>query len=214
MKRLIAIGVLSALFGASCSGGGSAAPTIPGSASVVTGASSTTVAVTIPPTSSTAAATTTTTVPETTTTIATEDLIKQAVQDYSAAYHQCGAVPADCQPDTFTAVQGHSRATLHELATGMVAEGLYFSTDLRGSYFVDESVTVGSATEASAVYCVYDAGAVMGPKGPDGMPTVVNDVIASVRYKFQLFLEDGVWRVGEQSQLERLGEGTLCPPAE
>jgi hypothetical protein len=211
MKRLIAIGVLSALFGASCSSGGSAAPTIP--ASTVTSVSSTTVAVTVPPTSSTTAATTTT-VPQTTTTIATEDLIKQAVQDYSAAYHQCGAVPAECQPDTFTAAQGHSRATLHELATGMVAEGLYFSTDLRGSYFVDESVTVGSANEANAVYCVYDAGAVMGPNGPDGMPTVVNDVIASVRYEFQLFLEDGAWRVGEQSQLERLGEGTLCPPAE
>ncbi len=156
----------------------------------------------------------TTTLPPTTTTIATEDLIRQAVQDYSDAYHQCGAVPADCLPETFTAVQGHSRATVIELATGMVAEGLYFSTDLRGSYFVDESVTMGSATEANAVFCVFDAGAVMGPNGPDGLPTVVNDVIASVRYRFQLFLEDGAWRVGEQSQLERLGEGSLCPSAE
>jgi hypothetical protein len=212
MKRLIAIGVLSALFGASCSGGGSTAPTSSPLASVVTtDVVSTTVAVTVPPTSSTAAATTT--VPATTTTIATEDLIKQAVQDYSTAYHQCGAVPADCQPDTFTAVQGHSRATLHEFASGLVGEGLYFSTDRRGSYLVSESISLPSPTEAIAVFCVFDAGTVLGPNGPDGLPTVVNDEVLSLRNEYSLFLENGSWRVGEKQELARLGEGSLCPPA-
>jgi hypothetical protein len=211
MKRLIAIGVLSALFGASCSGGGSTAPTSSPSASVVTtDVVSTTVAATVPPTSSTAAATT---VPETTTTIATEDLIKQAVQDYIAAYFTCGQVPAECDPATFTASQGPSRAAVTELIAGMVKEGLYFSTDVRGSYIVAESVIKTSDVQATSTFCASDGLIVLGPNGPDGAPTVVNDVISSSRYMYQLFLEGGTWRVGEQEQLERLGEGTLCPAA-
>ena len=95
----------------------------------------------------------------------------------------------------------------------MAAQGYYFSTDLRGSYLAAESVSVNTTSAATAVFCAYDAGAVMGPNGPDGQATVINDVMASVRYEFHLFLEDGTWRVGEQRELERLGEGLLCSPA-
>jgi hypothetical protein len=213
MKRLIAIGVLSALFGASCSGDGRAEPTSsPSASAVTTDVVSTTVAATVPPTSSTAAGTTTT-LPVTTTTIATEDLIKQAVQDYIAAYFTCGQVPAECDPATFTASQGPSRAAVTELIAGMVKEGLYFSTDVRGSYIVAESVIKTSDVQATSTFCASDGLIVLGPNGPDGAPTVVNDVISSSRYMYQLFLEGGTWRVGEQEQLERLGEGTLCPAA-
>jgi hypothetical protein len=208
MKRLIAIGVLSAVFGASCSGGESAAP--PTSASVVTtDASSTTVAATVPPTSSTAAATTTT-LPATTTTIATEVLIKQAVQDYITAYFTCGQVPAQCDPATFTASQGPSRATVTELIAGMVKEGLYFSTDVRGSHLNPTSVEFGSLTEATVQSCWYDAGIVLGPVGPDGQATIVNDEAGSSRYSHTLYFEDGLWRVAQQSELESLGDGDLC----
>ena len=95
----------------------------------------------------------------------------------------------------------------------MAARGLYFSTDLRGSYLVAESVSVQSSTEATALYCVFDAAAVMGPIGPDGQPTVVNDQVISLRNEYHLFLENGLWKVGEQLELEELGEGNLCPPA-
>jgi hypothetical protein len=102
---------------------------------------------------------------------------------------------------------------IDELASGMAGHGLRFSADLAGSYFVAESVTITSGTEAVAVYCAHDGLIVLGPDGPDGMPTVVNDQVENFRYEYHLFLEDGKWRVGEQQQLEQLSEGTACPPA-
>jgi ABC-type glycerol-3-phosphate transport system substrate-binding protein len=216
MKRLITLGVVALVVTGCGSDGNSAPPTSP---VAVTSAATvaTTTSTTTPATSTTVVAATTTTLqPETTTTVPTEDLIKQAVQDYFEAYEQCGTTPSACTPEVFTATQGLSRATVTEFAKGLVAQGLYFSTDRRGMYLVAESVSTVSLTEATANYCVYDAGIVMGPIGPDGLPTVVNDVIESVKYTYRLFLEDEVWKVGEQRQLERLGQGSvsLCPPAE
>jgi hypothetical protein len=155
-----------------------------------------------------------TTLPATTTTVATEDLIKSAVQTYFEGYERCGMAPGTCDPEPFTARQGSTRVNLGDFAHGLVAAGLYFSSDRRGMYLVAESVNVATATEANARYCLYDAGIVLGPTGPDGAPTVINDVIASVRYSYDLFFEDGVWRVGNEYKLERLGEGSLCPPDE
>jgi hypothetical protein len=155
----------------------------------------------------------TTTLPATTTTVATDELVKKAVQDYFLAYVQCGTAPSACVPHDFTAAQGSTRKILTEFVGGLVREGLYFSTDGRGQYLVVESVNVGSQSEASATYCMYDAGIVMGPTGPDGQPTVVNDAIHSVRYMYTVFLEDGLWSVGREQELERLGEGNLCPPS-
>lgn len=212
MKRLIIVGAIG-LFLPACSSAGTAAPTtIPqvGATTVAETTSTTTTSTTSPPTSTT---TTSTQPATTTTTMPTKTLIKQAVQDYAIAYHACGAAPAKCVPEGFTATQGPSRSILTQLATGMAAQGYYFSTDLRGSYLAAESVSLNTSSEATAVFCAYDAGAVMGPSGPDGQATVINDVIASVRYEFRLFLEDGSWRVGEQRELERLGQGLLCSPA-
>jgi hypothetical protein len=214
MKRLGAF-VVVALVVAGCSSDASSAPTTP-SAAVTTSTSDTTVVATTSAPSSTATTTlvATTTLPPTTTTVATEDLIKKAVEDYSTGYHDCGLAPAACDPTSFTATQGGSRSTVTDVASGMVREGYYFSADQRGSYVVAESVSFPSSVEATAVYCVFDAGTVFGPIGPDGLPTVVNDQVLSLRNEYELFLEDGIWRVGDKRELERLGEGSLCPPAE
>ena len=212
MKRVASFAI-GALVMASCSGGGSSAPTT-AALDVTTSVAATTSSTTTPP--STVAVTTTaatTTLPATTTTVATEDLIKQAVQDYSDAYHACGLAPAACEPDTFTAVQGRSRSTVSEFANGLIDQGLYFSSDRRGSYLVPESIAVESTIEAMAVYCVFDAGTVLGPNGPDGLATIVNDQVLSLRNEYHLFLEDGVWLVGEKQELDHLGEGNLCPAA-
>ena len=136
------------------------------------------------------------------------------MQDYFEAYEQCGAAPTSCVPAEFTATEGPSRAIVTEIAQGLVAQGLYFSPDRRGMYLVAESVIIAMPTEATATYCVYDPGIVLGPNGPDGLPTVVNDRVSSVRYAYGLFLEDGIWRVGRQHEVERLGEGSLCPLSE
>jgi hypothetical protein len=179
----------------------------------VTRVGDTTAATTTSPTSTSTTTTiaATTTVPETTTTVvATEALIKQAVQDYIRAYFACGQTPTTCDPSTFTASQGPSRGKVGDLIKGMNKEGLYFSEDVRGSYLVAQSVSNTSEEEASAIYCAYDALTVFGPIGPDGLPTVVNDVISSSRYEYSVFRENGRWLVGQQKQIERLGEGDLC----
>ena len=211
MKHVVSFAI-GALVLASCGGGGSSAPAT-ATLDVTTSVAETTPSTTTPP--STIAVTTTaatTTLPATTTTVATEDLIKQAVQDYSDAYHACGLAPAACVPGSFTATQGRSRSIITELATGMTEQGLYFADDLRGSYLSAETISVASPTQASAIYCVFDAATVMGPIGPDGQPTVVNDEILSLRNDYHLFLEDGMWKVGEQLQLEVLPNGISCPP--
>jgi hypothetical protein len=97
-----------------------------------------------------------------------------------------------------------------DLVAGMIKEGLYFSTDLRGSHIVAESVMTTTSSEATSTYCASDALVVLGPNGPDGLPTVVNDAISSSRYEYDVFLEGGVWLVGKQLQLERLGDGIHC----
>jgi len=212
MKRLLALGV-AALVIASCGSGEKSAATVP--VVVTTSVADTTAPAltSAPDSTSTTEVQSTTTLPATTTTVATEDLIKQAVQDYSSAYHTCGVEPATCVPETFTAVSGRSRSTVTEFVEGLKDQGLYFSSELGGSYVVAESVSLDSQSEATAVFCVFDAGTVLGPAGPDGLPTVVNDQIVSLRDEYRLFLENGTWLVGEKQELERLGEGSLCPPA-
>lgn len=214
MKRRACLG-LAALTFTACSSNDTSAPTVAGT--LAPSAAETTPAPTtsLPTTTSTPTTTLeTTTLPVTTTTIATEDLIKIAVQDYIAGYFRCGQRPTECDPSTFTAVQGHSRAKLSELTTGMGQQGLYFSTDIRGSYLVSESVSEESDERATAIYCAFDAMTVLGPNGPDGLPTVVNDQILSFKNEFILFFEDAAWRVGEQYKQEQLAEGNACPPAE
>jgi len=211
LKRLLALG-FAALAVAGCSNDESSAPsTAPVSAA--TSVADTTVVSTTSPTSSTSSTTiVATTLPATTTTVATEDLIKKAVQDYFAAYILCGQAPASCDPSTFTATKGPSREKISELIKGMSQEGLHFSADLRGTRLVAESVAT-TELATTAIYCAYDALTVLGPLGPDGQPTVVNDVISNVRYVYNLFFESGIWLVGQQTQLEHLPAGNLCPAA-
>jgi hypothetical protein len=205
VKSILAFGVV-ALALTACGDNGSAAPS-PVTEVVATSPTPTTV---VEPAPTTTQPIPTTTLPPTTTTVPTEDLIKQAVQDYVEAYHQCGADPAACAPDNFTAAQGHSRATIADLANGMAQQGLYFPADRNGSHINPQSVTMTRADEAETESCWYDAGAVLGPIGPDGLPTIVNDEVESLRISHTLFLENGLWRVGEQRQLEVLGETDAC----
>jgi len=214
MNRILALGIV-ALAVTACGEGGTTAPAAVGDtvvAPAVTAAPSTTAAPVATTTTAPAPAATTT-VPATTTTVATEDLIKQAVQDYLAAFLACGQAPQECRPESFTARAGHSRATVQALAAGMAREGLYFPADPPSSYSVPEEITVTSPTEATGLYCTFDAGAVMGPTGPDGAATVVNDEALSYRNEFHAFLEDGKWKIGEQLQRDPLGEGNKCPAA-
>jgi uncharacterized protein YcfL len=214
MKRSIAFAV-AALVVAGCSS--DAASPVLTSDSVATTVPETTTSTSVPPSTSTSTtiAATTTLPPETTTTVSAtpEDLIKEAVQTYAAAYHTCGLSPATCDSATFTALEGRSRQTIAELATAMSKQGLYFSTDTRGSHVSAKDVSLVSPTQAAVMLCWYDAGIVLGPPGPDGLPTVVNDESGTSLYSLTLFLEDGTWRVAEQSQPVPVAPGDQCASA-
>ena len=73
-----------------------------------------------------------------------------------------------------------------------------------------ESISVPAPTEATAVFCVFDAGTVLGPMGPDGLPTVVNDEVLSLRNEYRLFLEDGL-ASGRTAGTRATGRGKSVP---
>jgi hypothetical protein len=208
VKRIIAFGIV-ALAITACGDERSAAP-----ASVGDAVATRTAAPPVPSTTAAAPTTTepmpTTTVPETTTTVATEEVIKHALQDYEAAYWSCGQSPSTCDPASFTAVHGNSRATITEFVNGLVDNGLYFSADLGGSHLEANFVERLSPTEVTAQTCWFDAAVVLGPIGPDGAPTVVNDEVLTIRYDIDLYLENDLWRVGDQAKIEELSDGTTC----
>ena len=172
-------------------------------------------AVTTSPTTTTTTTTPATTLPATTTTVATEDLIKQAVQAYIAAYFACGQAPADCDPATFTASQGPSRATVTELGHRHGQEGLYFSTDLRGSYLVAESIDYESADAKRRRPTARTTRALCSVRTDQtGCRRSSTTRSAASDTTYQLYLEDGRWLVGEQRSSSNSGEGNLCPPAD
>ncbi|MFT3855804.1 MAG: hypothetical protein QM733_24220 [Ilumatobacteraceae bacterium] len=51
--------------------------------------------------------------------------------------------------------------------------------------------------EGSALVCVYDALTVLGPIGPDGQPTVVNDDAGTYTYSATAYNVNGEWRIGD-----------------
>jgi hypothetical protein len=86
----------------------------------------------------------------------------------------------------------------------------YFGTDLRGSYLVTQQVVFTSTSVARATSCWFDAGLILGPDGPDGKPTVIDDSITSSTMVHTLYLKSGRWLVGEETQIAQLGDGDLC----
>jgi hypothetical protein len=88
---------------------------------------------------------------------------------------------------------------------------MYIAPDLRGTYLRPQTVTLESPVRAVVMSCFHDAGTILGPPGPDGQPTVVNDEILSYNIQHTLFLENGRWLVGVETRLNEIGEGDQCP---
>jgi hypothetical protein len=188
---------------AACGGGGTS-PTTAGSdpASVAAGATASIVPTTPAPS---------TTAPSTTapsTTVDVDTALAVALDAYWAGYQACGESPATCDI-TYLAEQGPIREITKQGFADLADRGWYFSPDRRGSNYAIQSTSV-RGDQAVVESCVFDAGIVLGPNGPDGQPTVVNDEERSLSVKHTLFLEDGVWRVGQEDILVELGSGNLC----
>ena len=207
---------------AACGGDKDATPTTssiqPPPTSTAASTSSTAPTTTMTPT--TASISTTTTEPPTTTTPATEAptttaaptpeaAVRQALQDYFKSYDECGLAPAECDPTAFSAPDSEAQKNLVKFFGDMKGRDLRFSPDDRGSYKVIEAVEVGADVSRLSA-CLYDAGVVLGPDGPDGQPTVVNDAIESVRNRYEMRLIAGSWLLAESVEIDYLGEGDKC----
>jgi hypothetical protein len=145
---------------------------------------------------------------------AVEVAVKKGVQDFFAAYMACGQAPAACHPADFHSPRGTAVGQGTVYFQGLAARGEYFSTDLRDSYIVTQSVGLDDASSAVTFSCWYDASILLGPPGTDGQPTVLNDKIISVREKQELYLDGTEWKVGEAATVQDLGDGNQCPPAD
>jgi hypothetical protein len=135
--------------------------------------------------------------------------VEAALLAYFDAYFACGDNPADCVID-FAAEEGSAKENLTEFVAELVARGWYFAPGDFGSRIVVEDITLSTPTVSIVTSCFYDAGQVLGPNGPDGQPTVVNDEVLSRRVRHTLFLENGRWLVGLVEELAILGTGDRC----
>jgi hypothetical protein len=214
MRATLTIAALAMLTSA-CSGGNDALPVITDPPTTTTTTTGEAPAVTDPApsvASTLPAATdapTTTTEPAPTTTLPLEDQIQAAIDEYFLAFFGCGRAPSECQPAEFTADQGPVRRILSEAMDEFVNRGLYFADSDGGAYAQVESISIDQLTVVALV-CVFDAWTTLGPNGPDGLATVVNDEAKSFDYEYTLYFGAGVWRVGQQIKIEELGDGDLC----
>jgi hypothetical protein len=208
--RLAAFAAVAAMASA-CSGGDEALPVVTDPPTTTTLAP----VITDPPptvasTEPAAPETSTTTEPAPTTTVPLEVEIQAAVKIFFDAYDLCGRTPDQCDPSLFTASKGAARRVLTEAVDELARRGLYFSPDTRGTYHVVEIVLRLNDETAVATLCLYDAGILLGPDGPDGQPTVVSDAISSVRYDYTMYLEAQGWQLGLATKVDELGTGDRC----
>lgn len=227
MRRLACGLVIALTLATGCSSGKKDAPTTTVTSTVTTTTptvaptttTTTTVAATTTTSSTTASTTTeaTTTTPSTdepTTTIerAPQELI-DAVDNYFTSYIACVQAPADCDPTTFLASAGAALAPMQTLLTDMVNSGRAASADVRGTHW---QVQVGSyidSNSAGLLVCYYDAVIQLGPRGPDGQPTVVDDTVASTLFYLVFLREGGRWLLSDLTTQSRVEGVDRCVAA-
>jgi hypothetical protein len=215
MRRPVRISALAiaALVVAAC-GSGSAAPDAPITAATIPAPTSSTTPAAVGPVPPSTVVGQTTVASTIVAPIdpAVEAAVKKGVQDFFAAYMACGQAPSACHPADFHSSRGTAVGQGTVYFQGLAARGEYFSSDLRGSYIVTQSVGLDDPTSAVTFSCWYDASIVLGPPGADGQPTVLNDKIISVREKQALYFDGTDWKVGEAATVQDLGDGNKCPP--
>lgn len=147
------------------------------------------------------------------TTLSPTGAVTAAVYATAAFYNQCSMTPKSCDTTGIYASDGKAGINMASYVASLRQQQFHLSTDLRGTYIVVTSVTFDSPTVAEAVFCGYDAGTLLGPNGPDGSPTIVDDTITSARRKYTMHLEDGAWKLASDDLVNKLGDGNQCPPA-
>ncbi len=171
-----------------------------------------TTTVTLPPTTppTTSAATT---VP-TTTTVSVEQQVNDAYLAFWPNYWACLRAPTTCAPDQLTAQQGTARQELTKTVDDLRTRNLHVGDEDPGYAVIAKTVVDVVAQKATVDSCVWDTHVLYGPPTkPGGPETVVSNLRFSKIYQHDLYLEDGVWKIGEQRELSRGPQGiNQCPP--
>jgi hypothetical protein len=134
------------------------------------------------------------------------------MDNFLAGHLRCGEAPARCDVSFLaegSPIQGRARDSFARRA----GADQYYSTDHRGTYIRVEDITARTSTSVTAIACWYDPVVILGPPGPDGAPTIVDDRAISNRKEYTFVDDRGSWKVAEQVQLEDLGEGDQCDGA-
>jgi hypothetical protein len=124
--------------------------------------------------------------------------IQAAMAFYETRYLACVSVPKSCRPEDFLARQGSARETLTKSMATRAAAGQFAGPgDEPGSLTVTTFVVEPSALAASVDTCMWDTGIFYGPGGAT-QSTVVVDATKVTRYlRYRVFLEQGIWLVGD-----------------
>jgi hypothetical protein len=131
------------------------------------------------------------------------------MDDFLAGTLRCGEAPARCDL-SFLADGSPIQERGRRLAEDRAGADQYYASDSRGTYVRVEAVANRTDTDVLATTCWFDAIVILGPPGPDGLPTTVDDRAISSRKQHSLVREDGQWKVTEQTEIEELGEGDQC----
>jgi hypothetical protein len=135
-------------------------------------------------------------------------VLAQAVDRFYEGYIPCVQSPSTCDPTTFISSQGGLLATMRSQLAEKVANGEHTSTDTRGTHWVVQLAQFIDEAKGSAVTCVFDALIVLGPPGPDGESTVVDDSTGSYTYVFTIYRDGDRWLVGDASGTGKTQEPT------
>jgi hypothetical protein len=131
------------------------------------------------------------------------------MDDFLADYLRCGETPARCDV-SFLADGSPIQTVVRQRAMDRAGADQYYAPDNGMSYIRVESITSRSATQVNAITCWFDAIVVLGPPGPDGSATIVNDQQLSVRTEYVLSFEQARWKVADGTEIALLGDGNLC----
>lgn len=211
MRRVAAIAVVITVAAGGCSSSNDGSPTTPAVSTPVTATVSTSTSRSTSSTTTTSTSTTSTTTTTTTTTAVADRTadVEAAFLAYHEAYVTCFQTPTTCVID-FAAEEGPAKENLTTFLAELISRGWYVAPGNDLLRIVIEDVTLSTPTTSIVTSCIFDSGVVLGPDGPDGQPTVVNDQAVSKRFRDTLYLENGEWLLGSGEEVAILGDGDRC----
>jgi hypothetical protein len=221
MRRTRALLALLLVLAAACSKG--SAPSTPVTNTIVASTApsintSTSTATTVAPSTTPASTSTTsasaTAASTTTSTVPADQAVSTAYTSYVAGYWVCLRAPNACDASTLTAAGSSARQNLTKTVSDLRNGKLHIGADDVG-YTVIESVVIDPVSQrATVVTCNWDTAVLYGPPIKDGEPeVVVNNKQSTSRLESVLYLDAGVWKLGEERRIERVEGTNTCPPA-